>query len=61
MIMNGLPYKEIAQAVGLSISTIKKLAATVKIRKKRPKPWEKLGISKATYYRRIKNTPPPKE
>ena len=54
MIMEGTPYKEIAQAVGLSISTIKRIAATVKVRKKLPKPWDELGISKSTYYRRKK-------
>ena len=54
MVMEGQSYKEIAQAVGLSLSTIKRIAADVKIRKKPPKPWEELGISKATYYRRKK-------
>ena len=55
MIMDGLPYKEIAQSVGLSLSAIKKLATTTTVRKKLPKPWDELGISKSTYYRRLKN------
>lgn len=54
MVMEGQSYKEIAQAVGLSLSTIKRIAADVKIRKKPPKPWDELGISKSTYYRKRK-------
>lgn len=57
MLNNGYKYSDISKATGLSISTISRLKKTLspsaeKI--KDTKPWEQLGISRATYYRHKK-------
>ena len=50
----GESYKTISEKVGLSTSTIYRLAKENRNKKAEAKPWEILGISRATYYRRKK-------
>lgn len=50
----GESYKTISEKVGLSTSTIYRLAKENGNKKTEEKPWEILGISRATYYRRKK-------
>lgn len=50
----GESYKTISEKVGLSTSTIYRLAKEIGNKKTEQKPWEILGISRATYYRRKK-------
>ena len=58
MLQNGDTYQHIADEVGLSVSTIARLSAEMdESRKSKEKTWETLGISRATYYRKIKQTP----
>lgn len=54
MIAEGRTYKEIAQEVELSVSTIARIAAEIGTQRSKPKPWEALDISRATYYRKKK-------
>lgn len=55
LIKEGLTYKEISANTDLSIATISRLSKTVKQKPKNEKPWEALGISKSTYYRKKKS------
>ena len=57
LLNKGLTYTEISQKTGLSISTISRInkqknGPSTKIKDLRP--WEKEGISRATYYRNQK-------
>lgn len=53
MLAEGRSYKEVAEATGLSQSSIYRVSAQID-RPAAQKEWEKLGISRATYYRRKK-------
>lgn len=55
MLLDGCSYKEIEEATGLSHSSIYRISAATE-RPDTPKPWEALGISRATYYRRQKQS-----
>ena len=55
LLKEGMTYKEISADTGLSVATISRLSKTVKQKTKQEKPWEKLGISKSTYYRKKKS------
>ena len=55
LIKEGMTYKEISADTGLSVATISRLSKTVKQIPKKEKPWETLGISKSTYYRKKKS------
>ena len=55
LLEKGYAYKEIASKVGVSISTISRInkkVGGIKEKIKDIRPWEKLGISRATYYRK---------
>jgi hypothetical protein len=57
LLKKGYKYKDISSKTGLSISTISRIAkaeCSNKDDKTSSKPWEALGISRATYYRRKK-------
>ncbi len=54
LLKEGMTYKEISADTGLSVATISRLSKTVK-QPKKEKPWETLGISKSTYYRKKKS------
>lgn len=53
MLAEGRSYKEVAEATGLSQSSIYRVSAQTD-KAAAQKEWEKLGISRATYYRRKK-------
>ena len=55
MLSDGCSYKEIAKATGLSQSSIYRISTQIE-RPTNPKPWDELGISRATYYRRKKQS-----
>ncbi len=55
LLKEGMTYKEISADTGLSIATISRLSKTVGTKTKKEKPWETLGISKSTYYRKKKS------
>lgn len=58
MLKIGDTYQHIANEVGLSVSTIARLSAEIgHMKHPKEKPWEVLGISRATYYRRKKKAP----
>lgn len=61
LLEQGMTYKQISERTGLSTSTIARLSAECGKRytKQSEKPWETLGISRATYYRRMKKTSTP--
>ena len=53
LLKQGLTLAKISDETGLSISTISRISSSLpKIIKR--KPWEELGMSKATYYRKKK-------
>ena len=52
---SGHKITDVAEETGLSISSVKKISASQNKNKPKEKPWELLGISRATYYRRKKN------
>lgn len=54
LLNKGETYKTISEKVGLSSSTIYRIAKENGNKKAKEKPWEILGISKATYYRKKK-------
>lgn len=54
MLTEGMTYKQISADTGLSLATISRLSKTVEPRPPKEKPWKKLGISRATYYRKKK-------
>jgi DNA invertase Pin-like site-specific DNA recombinase len=54
LLKNGETYKTISEKVGLSTSTIYRIAKENGNKKTEEKPWEQLNISRATYYRRKK-------
>lgn len=57
LLSTDMTYKEIAQKVGVSISTVSRILKSSDIRRQnlqKEKPWELLGISRATYYRKCK-------
>ncbi len=57
MLKDGHTYRHIADTVGLSVSTIARLSVEMGHTKSiKEKPWEALGISRATYYRQNKKT-----
>jgi hypothetical protein len=49
-------YSDVVEATKFSIATVKRIAATVDkpASEAQQKPWEELGISRITYYRRKK-------
>ena len=51
----GMTYKKISVDTGLSVATISRLSKTLKQKPPKEKPWETLGISKSTYYRKKKS------
>ena len=53
MLKEGQTIKEVADKTGLSVSTVSRLSGLLP-KAKKLKEWEKLGISKATYYRQKK-------
>lgn len=53
MLKEGQTIKEVADKTGLSVSTVSRLSGLLP-KAKKFKEWEKLGISKATYYRQKK-------
>ena len=55
MLLDGCSYKEIEETTGLSHSSIYRISAQTE-KPTTPKPWDELGISRATYYRRLKQT-----
>ena len=55
MLLDGCSYKEIEETTGLSHSSIYRISAQTE-KQTNPKPWDELGISRATYYRRLKQT-----
>jgi predicted DNA-binding transcriptional regulator AlpA len=55
MLLDGRSYKEIEEATGLSHSSIYRISAEIE-KSIAPKPWDELGISRATYYRRMKQS-----
>ena len=55
MLLDGRSYKEIEEATGLSHSSIYRISAQTQ-KPTNPKPWDELGISRATYYRRLKQS-----
>ena len=55
MLAEGRSYKEVAEATGLSQSSIYRVSAQTD-KPAAQKEWEKLGISRATYYRRKKQS-----
>ena len=54
LIKEGLTYKQISADTGLSLATISRLSKEHGLKPPKEKPWEILGISKATYYRKQK-------
>lgn len=57
LLSTDMTYKKIAQKVGVSISTVSRVAKSSDIERhnlQKEKPWELLGISRATYYRKYK-------
>lgn len=54
MLSEGLTYKQISADTGLSLATISRLSKTKRPKPPKEKPWEQLGISRATYYRKKK-------
>ena len=57
LLSKDMTYKEIAQKVEVSISTVSRIAKNSDIKRQnlqKEKPWEPLGISRATYYRKYK-------
>ncbi len=54
LLKEGLTYKQISADTGLSLATISRLSKTTKPISPKEKPWETLGISRATYYRKKK-------
>lgn len=54
MLKNGETIHHTANTVGLSVSTIARISAEIGSKNKLEKPWEVLGISRATYYRKLK-------
>ena len=57
LLKNGHTYQQIADTVGLSVSTIARLSIEMGHSKTpKEKPWESMGISRATYYRQNKKT-----
>ncbi len=57
MLKDGYTYQHIADTVGLSVSTIARLSKEREnIKTPKEKPWESMGISRATYYRQNKKT-----
>ena len=54
LLKEGLTYKQISADTGLSLATISRLSKTTKPITPKEKPWETLGISRATYYRKKK-------
>lgn len=57
LLSKDMTYKEIAQKVGVSISTVSRISKSSDVKRKnlqKEKPWEALGISRATYYRKYK-------
>lgn len=55
MLLDGCSYKEIKETTGLSHSSIYRISAQTE-KPTTPKAWDELGISRATYYRRLKQT-----
>lgn len=55
LLKEGMTYKEISADTGLSVATISRLSKTLKQKPTKEKPWETLGISKSTYYRKKKS------
>lgn len=55
MLLDGRSYKEIEETTGLSHSSIYRISAQIE-KPTDPKPWDELGISRATYYRRMKQS-----
>lgn len=55
MLLDGCSYKEIEETTGLSHSSIYRISAQTE-KPTNPKTWDELGISRATYYRRLKHT-----
>ena len=55
MLLDGCSYKEIEETTGLSHSSIYRISAQTE-KPTTPKAWDELGISRATYYRRLKQT-----
>ena len=55
MLLDGCSYKEIEKTTGLSHSSIYRISAQTE-KPTTPKAWDELGISRATYYRRLKQT-----
>ena len=57
LLSKDMTYKEISQKVGVSISTVSRISKSSDIKRQnlqKEKPWEALGISRATYYRKYK-------
>ena len=54
LIKEGLTYKQISAETGLSLATISRLSKEIGTKAPKEKPWESLGISRATYYRKRK-------
>lgn len=52
LLQKGMTYKQISTETGLSVSTIYRLAKEVGTKNKKERPWEILGMSRATYYRK---------
>lgn len=55
LLKEGMTYKQISADTGLSVATISRLSKTLKQKPPKEKPWETLGISKSTYYRKKKS------
>ena len=55
LLKEGMTYKKISADTGLSVATISRLSKTLKHKPPKEKPWETLGISKSTYYRKKKS------
>ena len=54
LLAEGMTFKGISAETGLSVATISRLSKENGLKLKKEKPWESLGMSKATYYRKKK-------